>query len=44
MFGSNVNPNILMSLFVGSVMLLLLVLDFVEYAAGCGVNNMVCNF
>ena len=42
--GLNVRPNIFMVLSMGSVVLLIVSLNFVECSAGCGVNSIVCVF
>ena len=39
---SNVRPSIFRSSFVGSVVLFIVILSFVECFAGCGVNSIVC--
>ena len=42
--GSNIRPCIFMFLFVGSVVLFIVSISFVECSAGCGVNSIVCVF
>ena len=42
--GSNARPSIFIVLCVGSVVLFIDSLSFVEYSAGCGVNSIACVF
>ena len=42
--GSNVKPSIFIVLSLGSVVLFIVSLSFVECSAGCGVNSIVCVF
>ena len=41
---ANVRPSIFMSLCVGSVVLFIVSLSFVDCSVRCGVNSIVCVF